>query len=127
MKVYIPTDTFFNYSQCKALYEKYKDLIGDIDDFCKILLTTQFFSFFSSSGNFVGCLYFYHSSDGKLMMNGFSNRGMHLENIKAIQLASNWYKTDIYAKTPHKTAVFCLLRAGFKKIDDKLYIKRKGD
>lgn len=127
MKVLIPIYPNFNYSQCKALYEKYKNLINDVDDFFQIISSTQFFSFLTDTDKFIGCLYFYNSSDGKLMLNGFANRGMHLYNIEALRIASNWFDTDIYAKTPHKTAAFCLLRAGFKKCDNQLYIKRKGD
>ena len=61
------------------------------------------------------------------MFNGFANRKMHSYNLEAIKLATSWFNTDIYAKTSHKTAAFCLLRAGFVKCDNQLYVKKKGD
>ena len=126
MIIYTPKHSSFNYSQAKDLYQKYKNLIGDIDDFCQILNSTLFFSFLKDNGEFIGCLYFYQS-ENKLMINGFANRNMHQENLKILNLATSWFNTDIYARTPHKSAAFCLLRAGFKKIDNQLYIKMKGD
>lgn len=127
MKVLIPYNTKFNYSQCKELFEKYKNLIDDHTDFFHIIFSTQFFSFLTDDNNFVGCLYFYKTPDNKLMFNGFANRKMHSYNLEAIKLATSWFNTDIYAKTSHKTAAFCLLRAGFVKFDNQLYVKKKGD
>ena len=127
MKVLIPSSPEFNYSQAKALYHKYKEHINDSEDFFQVISNTLFYSFFTDDGEFIGCVYFYKTPEGKLFLNGFSNRKMHLENIKVLQLASSWFDEDIYAKTPHKTAAFCLQRAGFIKCDCQLYIKKKGD
>ena len=127
MKVYIPYDKEFNYTACEQLYKKYEKEIGDIEDFDKIIKNTMFYSFFTDDNKFVGCLYFYKDSSNRLFVNGFSNRKMHQYNIQALKLAFEWFDCDIYAQTPHKNAVYCLLRAGFKKCDDKLYVKLKGE
>ena len=127
MKVYIPSDLNFNYIACNALYKKYEKEIDDIDDFDKILASTMFYSFFTDDDEFIGCLYFYKGANNRLFVNGFSNRKMHRYNVQALRLSFNWFDCDIYAKTPHKNAVYCLLRAGFKKCDNQLYVKVKGE
>ena len=40
---------------------KTKNLINDVDDFFQIISSTQFFSFLTDAGEFIGCLYFYNS------------------------------------------------------------------
>ncbi len=126
MKVLIPLNRDFNYFECKNLYTKYQRLIGDIEDFDKILISTLFYSFISDEGKFIGCLYFYKSGD-RLFVNGFSNRNCHLQNIECLNMAEEWFDCDIWAKTKHMTAKFCLKRAGFKQVDSELYVKKKGE
>ncbi len=126
MKVLIPLKSDFNYAECKKLYTRYQKLIGDIENFDKILNSTLFYSFISKENKFIGCLYFYKLGD-RLFVNGFSNRRCHIENVECLNMAKNWFNCDIWAKTKHKTAAFCLLRAGFKKVSDELYVKKKGE
>ena len=127
MKVYIPTDLKFDYKACKELYKEYEKEIGDIEDFDKILTNTMFYSFYTDDDEFVGCLYFYNGSKNRLFVNGFSNRKMHQYNVQALKLSFEWFDCDIYAQTPHRNAVYCLLRSGFKKYDNQLYVKMKGE
>ncbi len=126
MKVLIPLDSEFNYMECKNLYNRYQKLIGDIEDFDRILTSTLFYSFISNENKFIGCLYFYKIG-GRLFVNGFSNRKCHLQNIECLNMTEKWFDCDIWAKTKHKTAKFCLLQAGFKKVDNELYVKKKGE
>ncbi len=127
MLVLIPRDSNFNYKECRNLYYKYFKQIGDIPDFDLILKTTMFYSFFEEKKNkFIGCLYFYERQR-KLYVNGYSNRNCHLENIECLKVSSNWFSCDIWAQTNHRTAAICLLRAGFKKVNNNTYVKKKGE
>lgn len=127
MEVFTPLDKNFNYLEAKALYKLNESKVQDISDFDKILQTTLFYSFYTKDNGFVGCLYFYQDNEGKLFVNGFANRKKHLACIAALRRSFNWFNCDIYARTPHRAAAICLLRAGFKKVGDKLYIKKKGE
>ncbi len=126
MKVLIPLEKDFNYSEAKSLYKKYQSLIGDIDDFDRILSSTLFYSFISDENKFIGCLYFYKNNE-KLFLNGFSNRGCHFQNIECLNMVEKWFNCDIWARTKHRTAKLCLSRAGFKKVNSELYVKKKGE
>ncbi len=119
IRVFIPNDYGFNYKQCKKLYKKYRHLINDNQEFRDIVKNTFFYSFFDDD-KFVGCLYFYEKNN-KLYVNGFSHRHMHKQNLECLKMSLNWFNCDIFAETPHKTAVLCLLRCGFKKSSDNLY------
>ena len=117
--VYIPSDFDFNYKQCKKLYKKYQKQIGDDVDFRDVVKNTFFYSFFDDEKH-IGCIYYYEK-DGKLFVNAFANRHTHEINITCLKMTFDWFNCDIYAKTAHKTAIFCLYKCGFKKIGDNLY------
>ncbi len=119
IKVYIPSDFDFNYKQCKKLYKKYQKQIGDDVDFRDVVKNTFFYSFFDDEKH-IGCIYYYEK-DGKLFVNAFANRHTHEINITCLKMTFDWFNCDIYAKTAHKTAIFCLYKCGFKKIGDNLY------
>lgn len=119
IKVYIPSDFGFNYKQCKKLYKKYQKQIGDDVDFRDVVKNTFFYSFFDDEKH-IGCIYYYEK-DGKLFVNAFANRHTHEINITCLKMTFDWFNCDIYAKTAHKTAIFCLYKCGFKKIGDNLY------
>lgn len=119
IKVYIPSDFDFNYKQCKKLYKKYQKQIGDDVDFRDVVKNTFFYSFFDDEKH-IGCIYYYEK-DGKLFVNAFANRHTHEINITCLKMTFDWFNCDIYAKTVHKTAIFCLYKCGFKKIGDNLY------
>lgn len=119
IKVYIPSDFDFNYKQCKKLYKKYQKQIGDDVDFRDVVKNTFFYSFFDDEKH-IGCIYYYEK-DGKLFVNAFANRYTHEINITCLKMTFDWFNCDIYAKTAHKTAIFCLYKCGFKKIGDNLY------
>lgn len=119
IKVYIPNDYDFNYKQCKKLYKKYQKQIGDDVEFRDVVKNTFFYSFFDDEKH-IGCIYYYEK-DGKLFVNAFANRHTHEINITCLKMTFDWFNCDIYAKTAHKTAIFCLYKCGFKKIGDNLY------
>jgi hypothetical protein len=119
IKVLIPTDYEFNYKQCKKLFKKYKKLINDNSEFRDIVKNTFFYSFFDDNKH-IGCIYYYLKNN-KLFVNAFSYRHTHLINIECFKKSFEWFNCDIYAETTHKTAIYCLYKCGFKKIDNTLY------
>lgn len=122
IKVYIPKDKEFNYLEAKNLFNFYKKEINDDSDFDDIIKNTFFYSFYNDS-DFIGCLYFY-KKDEELYVNAFSKR--HKPTKECFDMALGWFNCDIYAKTPHKAAVYRLLSSGFKKIDTDLYKYERG-
>ena len=68
----------------------------------------------------IGCIYLFEDND-KLFICAFAGRKTHLLNIEAFKTVLNFYNRDIYAETKHKTAIYCILKVGFKKIGDNLY------
>lgn len=119
IKVYIPSDYEFNYKQCKKLFKKYKNLIGDNQEFRDIVKNTFFYSFFDDD-TYIGCIYYYYQKN-KLFVNAYANRHLHKQTIECFKMSLDWFNCDIYARTQHKTAILCLLKSGFKKISDNLY------
>lgn len=72
---------------------------------------------------FQGCIYFHDFTDNSCFLSGFSIRKQALNNVTAINKLCNLYKQNesintFYAKTSHKHASICLLRAGFKLINN---------
>lgn len=121
--VKIPTDTDFNYKQCKKLFKKYRDKINDNTEFRDIVKNTFFYSFFDDD-SFLGCIYYYEKAD-KLYVNAYASRHHHLKNIECLKMSLNWFNCDIYAQTTHKTAIFCLYKCDFKRIGENLFIYRR--
>ena len=60
-------------------------------------------------------------------MNGFAIRGFHNFNIKAVKKIFEWFNTNIYAQSNKKPAIYLLLKCGFKKISDDLFVYYKKD
>jgi hypothetical protein len=119
-----PRNSAFNYFQCKELYNKYKDLIGD-DDFDDVINRTDFYAFcIDKTMELIGCIYFY-IRDNKIFLNGFANRHHHELNVECLKESLRWFDEDIYVETKQKTAKLCILKAGFKKIKNNLYIYRR--
>ena len=119
IKVLIPKDRDFNYKQCKKLLKKYRKEIDDNQEFRDIVKNTFFYSFFED-GKFIGCIYYY-AKEGKLFVNAVAGRHTHETNIKCLKMSFDWFNCAIYAQTRHKTAIYCLYKCGFKKINDNTY------
>lgn len=124
IKVYIPTDKEFNYKECKQLFKKNKKKLRETFSFKEVIDGTFFYSFFDDD-RFLGCIYFYDKL-GKRYIASFGTRHHHKENIECLKLSLTWFNSDIYAITYEKTAKLCLLRAGFKKIDDNTFIYERS-
>lgn len=119
MQVLIPTDPNFNYLQCKKLYENNQHLIEDNEKFDDVISHTFFYSFFVN-GKHIGCIYYYEI-DNKLYVNAVAYRKTHLINMECFKKSLSWWNCDIYARTHHKTAIYTILKCGFKKIKTGLY------
>lgn len=63
-----------------------------------------------------GCIFF-TQEDEKLFIHGFSKPKIYRDVIDAIKIVCNHYKQDIYCRTEIKSAIYALLKSGFKKID----------
>lgn len=87
--------------------------------FRSIVDNTFFYSFFDDD-KFIGCIYYYEK-DGKLFVNAFADRHTHNINLFCLKKSFEWFNCDIYAETVHKTAILCLYKCGFKKVDNNLY------
>jgi len=120
MKVLIPNNLDFNYTECRELFEKNQNLIEDYSDFDEIIKNTFFYSFFVNN-KFIGCIYYY-DIDNKLFVNVFAKRHTHLINLKCFKESLTWWNCNIYAKSNKKTAIYGMLKCGFKKIGKNLYI-----
>ncbi len=72
----------------------------------------------------IGCIYYYEL-DGKLYVNAVAYRKTHLINMECFKKSLTWWNCDIYARTHHKTAIYTILKCGFKKVGENLYIYRK--
>ena len=123
MLILTPKDNLFNYDEAKKLHDQYADLLEDGCEFDELINYSHFFSFYDGE-KFIGCIYFY-KKDGKTFVNAFAGRKTHKSNIECLKKALNFYKCDIYANSTQKTAILCLLRAGFKKTDNNLYIYKR--
>lgn len=119
IQVYIPTDKEFNFAEIKKIYKKYKKQLEEPRKFKDIVKNSFFYTFYKD-GKFIICIYYYEIN-GKLFVNAFSNRHTHLENMQCFKHSLTWFNCDIYARSVLKTSIYCLLKAGFKKIDKEIY------
>ena len=120
MEIRIPAHKNFDFYACKKLYKKCQKLVGDDVSFNQIIKNTFFYSFYNSK-NLIGCIYIYEKQK-KLFMNGFAKRGFHEFNLKAVKKIFEWFNTDIYAESKQKPAIYLLLKCGFQKISDNLFV-----
>ena len=125
MKILIPSNPNFNYFECKKMYEDNQHLIGDDVDFDNVILHTFFYSFIVDN-KFIGCIYYYEQDD-KLFVNVVANRKTHLINLECFKKSLGWWNCDIYARSHNKTAIYGMLKCGFKKIGENLYVYRRKE
>lgn len=76
------------------------------------------------TGQLRGYISLYQDEKDRTMLCGASVRHNMSDNINAIIKVCNAYKQDIYADTDKKEAKICLLKAGFKKVSNNLYVRR---
>lgn len=72
----------------------------------------------------LGCIYL-EDEDGKIMLSGFSKPKQIDKVLEAIHFVSTFMAQDVlYSRTDRKPAKLVLLRAGFEKIDNELFIRK---
>ena len=127
IKVLIPSDADFQKyeSRLKELYEKNQKNICDTNTYEFIRDETLFYAFLKINGELIGAIY-YFMDKGKLFLNAFSNRKMFSENIKSLLMSLTWFSCDIYAEAQNRASALCLLRCGFKRIEDNLFVYKKN-
>lgn len=114
---------FFDVNVARKLFEIHKDDLDDVNGFDELLQNTLFFNTYEN-GQFIGCVFVYEEG-GKNWIGGYANRKNHKACVQALIEVCQMFDV-VYAKTRHKTAVFCLKRAGFDLIDtQKGMLKRK--
>lgn len=122
LQVLIPTNADFRVyeSQLKFLYEKNQAQICDPNSFEFIRDNTLFYAFVSK-GELIGAIY-YFLDDEKLFLNAFSRRKCFKENLECLKLSTTWFKPPIWAEVQNRASALCLLRCGFKRVKDNLFV-----
>jgi hypothetical protein len=92
-----------------------------------IVNNPHLYCFYSkSTGELKGYINIYRNETGNLFLSGAAKRKI-LPDIKtAIITVCNAFNEDMYAETDKKEAKMALLRAGFKKINENLYVRYKN-
>jgi hypothetical protein len=121
----IPKDPLFNYAECEELYNLHKDKLRD-GNFEDIVNNTIFYSFhIALTGELLGCIYYYER-DNKTFVNVFANRGHHRLNLECFKKSLEWMDGDIYAEATERTSRIGVLRCGFERVKDNLFIYRRN-
>lgn len=76
--------------------------------------------------NLKGYISVYTDETFKLFLCGASVRKNMAENVNAIITVCNAFNDDMYSDTDKREAKICLLKAGFQKINDTLYVRYKN-
>ena len=123
INVWIPSQNGFEKfrEECKNLYEKLQDKITDPSSFDYICENT-FFYLFETEGKLIGGIYYFVRDDGKLYLNGFAKRKMHNLCIKCLKMSLNWFKGRVYAEVQNRASALCLLRCGFRREKENLFV-----
>lgn len=120
--VRIPSDSKFNYDECKCFYEINKFKLKEDSDFLSIIKNTFFYAFYDNN-RLSFCAYFFEI-DNKLWVNAFGIRKNYIFNKKCFETALSWFDCDVWAKSVEKPAIYGLLSSGFKKFRDNIYVFR---
>lgn len=126
IKVFIPSDSGFKkYEQeLKLLYEKNQDKICDTNSFEFIRDNTLFYMFVNDD-SLIGAIYYFLDND-MLFLNGFAKPKAHFLNLQCVILSLAWFTCNVYAEAQNRASALCLLRCGFKRVKDKLFIFKKA-
>ena len=127
IKVIIPQNPEFDLykDKLKEMYEQTQDKICDPNSFNFIIHNTLFYCFISEDGALIGAIYFF-KENSKLFLNAYAGRKHLAENIECVKLSTTWFNCDIYAEAQNRASALCLLRSGFKRVKDKLFVYKQG-
>lgn len=120
--VFIPFQNEFRVyeEELRELYNKNKYFIKDTNSFDFIKDNTLFYSFVNKK-KLIGAIYFFKEKD-KLFLNAFSKRKTFNLNIKCLKMSLSWFNCPIYAEAQNRASALCLLRCGFRRIENKLFV-----
>ena len=120
--VFIPFQNEFRVyeEELRELYDMNKYFIKDTNSFYFIRDNTLFYSFVNKK-KLIGAIYFFKEKD-KLFLNAFSNRKTFNLNVKCLKMSLSWFNCPIYAEAQNRASAFCLLRSGFRRIENKLFV-----
>ena len=123
IKVIIPSNPeFLLYKEkLKEMYEQNQDKICDSNSFNFIIRNTLFYCFIDD-GALLGAIYFFVDEEDKLFLNAYAGRKHFDLNIECVKLSTKWFNCDIYAEAQNRASAICLLKAGFKRVKDKLFV-----
>ena len=123
IRVLIPQNKDFELykDECKALYESVQDKIHDPNSF-EFITNNTFFYLFENDGVLIGGIYLFED-DNKLWLNGFAKRKMHKLCLECLYSSISWFDCDIYAEAQNRASALSLLRAGFKRLEDNIFVK----
>lgn len=119
-----PDSMLFNYAEVEELYNRCNEYIKD-DNFEQVINNTDFYAFYiTKTKELIGCIYFFFKGR-KLYVNAFAERKHHLLNLECFKLSLSWWKRNIYANATQKTSRLCILRCGFEKVKDNLFVYKR--
>lgn len=108
-----------NYLPLKHIFDRYKEQM-DADEF-GIVANCCNCMFFFSDEDLIGCIYLYPKED-KVFVNAFATRGHHKLNLHILKAVLDTVNFDVYAEPLNKSSKLCILRLGFEKFKDNIYI-----
>lgn len=123
IEVFIPhQEGFERYkNECKTLYKRVQDKIGDDKSF-DFIINNTFFYMFVSKNRLIGGIYYFIDENGKLFLNGFANRKMHDLCLECLKMSTKWFSGKIYAYAQNKASALCLLKCGFRRTSGQEFV-----
>ena len=123
IRVLIPLEKEFYdyYQEIKDLYEKSQEKICDTNSF-EFVIKETFFYMFLDDDKLIGGIYYFLDENNKLFLNGFANRKMHELCLRCLKSSLSWFVCDIYAQAQNRASALCLLKCGFKRVKDNIFV-----
>ena len=81
---------------------------------------------FLDDDDLIGGIYYFIDNE-RLYLNGFAFPKKFLLNLECVKMSLNWFCCDIYAEAQNRASALCLLRCGFKRVEEKLFIFKKAN
>ena len=110
----------------KEFYEMFKKYPMDdgIFDYNFLINNNGLYCFYDEEKGFLrGYINIYRDEENRLFLSGASIRKNMPDNIQAIIKVCNSYNENMYADTDKLEAKICLVKAGFKRLKDYLYVR----
>ena len=122
IKAFITSDSEFRTykPELKKMYESAQNKICDTNSFDFITKNTLFY-FFIKNGLLIGAVYFFLDKS-KLFLNAYAGKKHFDDNVECLKMSLEWFSCDIYAEAQNKASAICLLRAGFVREKNNLFV-----